>query len=80
MAFMPIALLILVMLVVIAGTLLLAFLGTGIPLLVLAIRRWRGHRSRGSKIAMIVLAVGFGLTTLTIITLVGLLVWGSTPS
>lgn len=45
----------------VAGTLLLVFLGTGIPLLVLAIRRRLGHRSRASKIAMIVLGIVCGV-------------------
>ena len=74
------ALVILAMLVIIAGTLLLVFLGTGIPLLVLAIRRRRGHRSRASKIAMIVLGIIFGVTTLLIIALVLFLVWATTGS
>ena len=80
MAFMPIAMLILAMLAFIAGTLLLAFLGTGIPLLVLAIRWRRGHRSRGPKIAMITLGIIFGITTLLIIALVVFLVWATAGS
>ena len=80
MGFLGFTLVILGVLLVIAGTLLLAFLGTGIPLLVLAIRRRRGHRSRASKIAMIVLGVIFGLTTLMIIALAVFLVWATTPS
>jgi hypothetical protein len=80
MGFMGFALVILGVLLIVAGTLLLIFLGTGIPLLVLAIRRRLGHRSRGSKIAMIVLGIIFGLTTLIIIALIVFLAWGTTPS
>ncbi len=77
---MGFALVIMGVLLIVAGTLLLVFLGTGIPLLVLAIRRRLGHRSRASKIAMIVLGVVFGLTTLLIIALVAFLAWATTPS
>jgi hypothetical protein len=46
------------------ATLVLAFLGTGIPLLVLGIRRRLGHRSRASKVAMIILGTVCGLSFL----------------
>ena len=80
MGFLGFTLVILGVFLVVAGTLLLAFLGTGIPLLVLAIRRRRGHRSRASKIAMIVLGIVFGLTTLLIIALVVFLVLATSGS
>jgi len=65
---------------VIVATLLLVFLGTGIPLLVLAIRRRLGHRSRGSMIAMILLGTVFAQTTLIIVALLVSLAWGTTPA
>ncbi|MEO8261341.1 MAG: hypothetical protein ABI566_02125 [Pseudolysinimonas sp.] len=49
------------------GVMLLIFVGTGIPLLVLGIRRRSGHRSRKSKIAMIVLGIVWGFTTLLLL-------------
>jgi len=60
MGFMGLALMALIFLFVVV-TLALIFLGTGIPLLVLGIRRGLGHRSRASKIAMIVLGIVCGL-------------------
>lgn len=65
---------------IIVATLLLVFLGTGIPLLVLAIRRRLGHRSRGSTIAMILLGTVFAQTTLIIVALLVSLAWGTTPA
>ena len=53
-----------VVFLIVVATLVLVFVGTGIPLLVLGIRRARGHRSRASKIAMIVLGVVCGLDLL----------------
>ena len=71
---MGFALVILGVLLIVAGTLLVVFLGTGIPLLVLAIRRRLGHRSRASKIAMIVLGIVCGLTALILGALIVFLV------
>jgi hypothetical protein len=63
---------------VIVGILLLVFLGTLIPLVVLGIRRRLGHRSRASKIAMIILGIVCGLAALPLIALgVLMLVSGS---
>jgi hypothetical protein len=55
---------ILIAFVVIVGTLLLVFIGTAIPLVILGIRRRRGFRSRSSTIAMTVLGILFGVATL----------------
>jgi hypothetical protein len=61
---------------VVVGIVILIFVGTGIPLLVLGIRRANGHRSRKSKIAMIVLGIVWGLATLC---LVALVLWSVLP-
>ena len=59
---------------IVLATLVLVFIGTGIPLLVLGIRRARGHRSRASKIAMIVLGIVCGLDFLVLLAIFLLLV------
>jgi hypothetical protein len=52
------------LILIVLGLLVLVFLGTGIPLLVLGIQ-WRlGHRSRTSKVAMIILGIVCGLSFL----------------
>jgi hypothetical protein len=56
------------------ATLALVFLGTAIPLVILGVRRFRGHRSRGSKIAMIVLGILCGLSFVILAALTVLLV------
>ena len=58
-----------VVFLVIVGVLLLIFVGTLIPLVVLGIRRRLGHRSRGSRIAMIILGIVCGLAALPLIAL-----------
>jgi hypothetical protein len=58
-----------VMFLIIVGTVILVFVGTLIPLIVLGIRRRLGHRSRKSKIAMIILGIVCGLAAIPLIIL-----------
>ncbi|HEY4151716.1 MAG TPA: hypothetical protein VGM38_00195 [Pseudolysinimonas sp.] len=65
------------LILLVLATLVLAFLGTGIPLLVLGIRRRLGHRSRASKVAMIILGIVCGLSFLILcLILVPPFFWG----
>ena len=64
--------------VLLVAMLSLVFLGTGIPLLVLGIRRRLGHRSRASKVAMIILGILCGLSALILcLLLLPVMLYGS---